>query len=178
MHLPILTRPQLVGSQARPKPSMNMRRYGRAALGLLLSIFVGLTWADSAASLQAPSNPMYRQECGSCHLAYPPGLLPEASWGRLMQDLSRHFGADASLSPDEQQALSRYLKGNAGTYKKVQEAPPQDRITRSTWFTREHRKLPAAIWSRPSVGSQANCVACHRQANQGDFDEHRVRIPQ
>lgn len=178
MHLSIHMNPQVASSRARPQPLMTVRRYGRAALGLLLSICAGLTWADSTAGLQAPSNPMYRQECGSCHLAYPPGLLAEASWGRLMQDLSRHFGADASLSPGEQQALSRYLKANAGTYKKVQEAPPQDRITRSTWFTREHRKVPTAVWSRPSVGSPAHCVACHRQADQGDFDEHRVRIPQ
>ncbi|NML15911.1 hypothetical protein [Azohydromonas caseinilytica] len=29
-----------------------------------------------------PLLPAYRQECGSCHVAYPPGMLPAASWQR------------------------------------------------------------------------------------------------
>jgi mono/diheme cytochrome c family protein len=27
------------------------------------------------------------------------------------------------------------------------------------------------------VKSAANCIACHTQADQGNFDEHTVRIP-
>jgi hypothetical protein len=42
---------------------------------------------------------LFRAECGSCHLAYPPGLLPAASWQRIMIRLEGHFGDDASLDP-------------------------------------------------------------------------------
>ena len=41
--------------------------------------------------------PRYAQECAACHMAYPPGLLPAASWHRIMGRLERHFGSEASL---------------------------------------------------------------------------------
>ena len=37
--------------------------------------------------------------------------------------------------------------------------------------------VPRATWARKSVGSAANCAACHRQAEKGVFDEDTVRIP-
>jgi hypothetical protein len=56
--------------------------------------------------------------------------------------------------------------------------PQQDRITQSYWFTRKHDKhVNASTWSRPSIGSRSNCVACHQGAEQGNFNEHSVRIP-
>ena len=64
-----------------------------------------------------------------------------------------------------------------GAYKRVREAPPQDRITQSAWFERKHRDIEPAVWKRTSIGSRANCMACHTRADQGDFDDDRVRIP-
>ena len=29
------------------------------------------------------TNKTYADECGSCHYAYPPGLLPSQSWAKL-----------------------------------------------------------------------------------------------
>ena len=56
--------------------------------------------------------------------------------------------------------------------------PPEDRITRSAWFVREHREVDAATWKRKAVGSAANCAACHANAAQGSFSEREIRIPQ
>ncbi|MBX3603684.1 MAG: diheme cytochrome c [Piscinibacter sp.] len=119
--------------------------------------------------------PAYTQECGSCHAPFPPGLLPRESWQRLMQNLPRHFGTDASLDAAAQSSISDWLASRAST--RTRAAPPEDRITRSDWFRREHREVPAAAWGRPAVGSAANCGACHAGAAQGDFDEDQVRIP-
>lgn len=124
-----------------------------------------------------PLLPAYTQECGSCHLAYPPGLLPAESWQRLMANLPRHFGTDASLDAPTTQAIGTWLVANAGTYKKVREAPPQDRITRSAWFVREHREVPTATWQRASIKSPAQCAACHTKADIGSFREREIRIP-
>ena len=44
-----------------------------------------------------PENPAWRNECGTCHVAYPPGLLTAPDWRKLMGGLERHFGTDASL---------------------------------------------------------------------------------
>ncbi len=97
-----------------------------------------------------PLLPNYQHECGACHLAYPPGLLPAASWQRLMANLPRHFGTDASLDAVAGPAIANWLTANAGTYKKVREAPPQDRISRADWFVREHREVGTAVWQRPA----------------------------
>ncbi len=132
--------------------------------------------ADSPSRL--PLLPAYQQECASCHVAYPPGMLPAASWQRLMANLPRHFGTDASLDPATTQSLSTWLTANAGTYKRVTaDPPPDDRLTRAPWFARKHHEVASAVWQRPAVHSAANCVACHPQADKGDFNEHAVRIP-
>jgi hypothetical protein len=132
--------------------------------------------ADRGRPEVAPS-PAYRQECAACHIAYPPGALPAASWQHLLQNLSAHYGADASLDPQTVRQLSDWLGAHAGSWKRVAEPPPQDRITLSAWFQRKHHAIAAATWKLPAVRTPSNCTACHAQADQGDFNEHRVRIP-
>jgi hypothetical protein len=104
-------------------------------------------------------------------------MLPGGSWKRLMANLPQHFGTDASLDPAAVKELGAWLGANAGTYKRVREEPPQDRITRSAWFIRKHDEVSAATWKLPSVKSAANCAACHTRADKGDFNEDNVRIP-
>lgn len=129
-------------------------------------------------SQRIPS-PKYQQECASCHMAYPAGLLPVASWQHLMGTLSKHFGTDASLTTADTGDITSWLSANGGTYKRVGAMPQQDRISQSDWFLRKHRagEVPARVWSRASVRSRSNCVACHAAAEQGNFNEHQVRIP-
>lgn len=151
------------------------------ALGLALGLAAGAVapaQADSRGPV-VPPLPKYTQECAACHMAYPPGLLPAASWQRLMGALDKHYGTDASLDAASVRELGAWLNANAGTYKRVSEAPPQDRITQSAWFLRKHRpgEVPAEVWKRPAVGSPSHCVACHGGAAQGNFSEHDVRIP-
>jgi mono/diheme cytochrome c family protein len=149
-----------------------------AAVSSLLCISTLVAQADSDRNRVA-TPPLYQKECAACHLAYPPGLLPASSWQRLMGSLQQHFGTDASLDASSTREIGTWLQVNAGTYKRVNEAPPQDRITMSAWFLRKHneREVPIAVWSRPAVGRASNCVACHSQAAQGGFSEHDIRIP-
>jgi len=120
----------------------------------------------------------YTQECAACHLAYPPGLLPAPSWQRLMGGLEHHYGSDASLDPATVQQLGDWLQRHAGRGRRVGTTPPpEDRITRSAWFERKHRKIAPAVWQHASVRSAANCAACHAGAERGEFDDERLRIP-
>ena len=145
---------------------------------LAVIAFAGAAWAGNHGRDLRPAQLLsYTQECSSCHVAYPPGLLPSASWQRLMGNLSRHYGTDASLDPASLKELTSWLVANAGSYRRVAEAPPEDRITRSAWFFRKHDEVPARTWKLPAVKRPSNCVACHARADQGDFDEHNVRIP-
>lgn len=150
---------------------------------LAASLLAALPWHalasnDSDRGRNAPLLPAYVQECGACHTPFAPGLLPAASWQRLMGSLPRHFGTDASTDTATQRTLSAWLQQNAGTGKRGREEPPEDRITRAAWFTREHREFNASTWKRPAIKSPANCSACHAQATVGRYSEHDVRVPQ
>lgn len=131
--------------------------------------------ADSPPRLAWP--PAYARECAACHVAYAPGLLPAASWARLMTGLDRHYGADASLEAQDVEQLSRWLQQNAD--RRPASAPvPEDRITRTARFERKHRHIEPATWRLPSVRSPANCMACHTGADLGRYSEHALRRPE
>jgi mono/diheme cytochrome c family protein len=148
----------------------------RSVAGALLALLAAAVQADSGPRVTPLAK--YAHECAACHIAYPPGLLPAASWQRLMSHLPQHYGTDASLDAATVAELAGWLEANAGTYKRVASAPPpEDRITRSAWFVRKHDEVPAAAWTRAAVKSPANCMACHTQADQGDFRERNIRIP-
>ena len=137
-------------------------------------------FADGDRVAAVPLLAKYTQECAACHLAFPPGMLPAASWQRLMNGLPQHFGTDASLDAATANAIGVWLQANAGTHRKLRREtapPPEDRISRAAWFTREHREITPAVWQRKAIGSASNCVACHTGAAEGSFSEHDLRIP-
>lgn len=153
-----------------------------ALLATLAALALGTTARadDDRRSPPVPLSPKYQQECAACHVAYPPALLPAASWQRLMSNLPRHFGTDASLDATTVKELGSWLNRHAGTARKVRRdptPPPEDRITRAAWFVNEHRKVPAPTWQLPAVRSAANCAACHIRADEGDFSERNIRLP-
>jgi mono/diheme cytochrome c family protein len=168
-----------------PRPSTPVPRGAgcgaRAGLALSFSLLAAVALAPAHADggrLMPRTVPeVYTQECASCHLAYPPGLLPAASWQRLMGGLDRHYGSDASLDAATRAQIDSWLRVFAGTYKRVSEPPPQDRITRSAWFERKHRQIDPSVWKLPSVKGAAQCAACHDGAERGDFDDDDLKMP-
>lgn len=150
----------------------------RGVLALAMSASALIAQADDDSRRRAvPLLPAYTQECAACHLAYPPGLLPAASWKRLMSGLDSHYGSDASLDPATVAQLSGWLEANAAAGRRARETPPDDRITRSDWFVREHREVAAPVWKHPAVRSAARCEACHTDAERGRFSERALRAP-
>lgn len=152
------------------------------ARSLLLAAGLGLAalsaaQADGGRGMPRDMPKAYVAECAACHTAYTPGLLPARSWQRIMTGLDRHYGTDASLDPATVQQLSRWLQANAGTYKRVTEEPPQDRITRSAWFVHKHDGIAPPVWKLASVKSAANCGACHTGADQGQYDDDHLQFP-
>lgn len=148
----------------------------RPALVFVALAALGTPWIARADGLALPAQvpAAYRQECASCHVAYPPRGLPAASWQRIMAGLDRHYGTDASLDAATVRELSGWLQTHAG---RASDAPPEDRITRSAWFVREHRRIDAAAWAHPAVRRAANCAACHPGAERGDYDDDRLALP-
>jgi len=153
-----------------------MHTMKRLALLLTLAGGAGLAMADKDEHRYNISNPTYKAECASCHIAYPPGLLPARSWRALMAGLDKHFGTDASLDAPTAARITAFLEQNAGRDRSGS-ATPVLRITETRWFVREHDEVPARTWNSPKVKSAANCTACHVDGDQGNFSEHGIRLP-
>ena len=123
------------------------------------------------------SNPKWKEDCGACHLAYPPRMLPAESWRAIMAGLDKHFGSDASLDAETADEITAFLVQNADTRKHKKTDKPLLRITETGRFKSEHEEVAARIWKNPKVKSPANCGACHTTAESGDYSEDNVRIP-
>lgn len=165
-----------------PRHLMHAACGGRRAATAAASMLIGLASvcmpaaADEHGSRVAPP-PAYVQECGACHVPFPARALPAASWQRLMSNLPRHFGTDASLDAATTAQLSTWLQAQAAVGRRATESPPQDRLTRSEWFLREHDEVPASVWRSAAVGRASQCAACHTRAAEGRFGEREIRLP-
>ena len=129
--------------------------------------------------MPAQSNAKWAAECASCHMAYPPGLLPAASWKKVMAGLDKHFGTDASLPAADAREITDYLVKYASNRWTASSAPL--RITDGAWFKAKHydkKEIAPDVWKRASVKSPGNCMACHKAADKGNFDENAIKIPQ
>lgn len=133
-------------------------------------------------------NPMYQDECGSCHMAYPPGLLPQRSWLKLMAGLDDHFGDNAELDNANRQTITSFLVENSAdnsSYRRSRrfaESVKRDetplRISETAYFIHEHDEIPARlVTANKDVLSFSHCNACHTRAEQGSFRERDIRIP-
>lgn len=129
----------------------------------------------------------YTDACGSCHLAYQPGLLPTRSWDRIMATLGDHFGDNAELDKAANAEIRRYLADNASDRTGFGRAPAFARstaagevplrITDTPYFRHKHRELPQRLVAgNPQVRSFGNCQACHRSADKGIYGEHDIVI--
>ncbi len=159
--------------------------YRPIALGLIALVFSGLVLTRA----QAGGNHFYtpvrdalvKEECGSCHLAFSPAMLPASSWQRMMADLSNHFGDDASVDADTAAKITRYLVENSADrggqrlnnklMRGVSMGNAPLRITELPKWQREHREVPAWEWRHKDVRTKTNCVACHTAAEQGYYDD-------
>jgi hypothetical protein len=126
-------------------------------------------------------DPVVKEECGSCHLPFAPSMLPASSWQRMMGQLDKHFGDDASLDAATARKITDYLLANAADTGgqrfsgKLLRGVAMDnaplRITELPKWVREHRKVSAQEWQHKDVRTKANCVACHVDAERGYYTE-------
>jgi len=134
------------------------------------------------------TSPIYKEECSSCHMAYPPGLLPARSWKKIMAGLESHFGDNAELEPDTFKSISEFLVSNSAddsnyrrSRKIMRSLSDKDvpiRISETPYIINKHDEIPdKLIKYNKKVNSLSNCSACHNKAEQGLFSEHGVNIP-
>lgn len=143
---------------------------------------------SSGRDIAAVNNDTYSKECGSCHFAYQPGLLPERSWRKILESLHQHFGDNAELAEADQAVISEYLMTNAAEHsstrrsQKLLDSLADDagplRITEVPYIQRKHREVPKAAFGKPDgVKNLSDCKACHTRAETGSYSEHEIKIP-
>lgn len=132
-------------------------------------------------------NANWNAECGDCHLAYHPSLLPARSWHKMFDQQDQHFEEDLMLDEALITELLAYAAAHAAeqepteaawkinTSLKPEESPLQ--ITETKYWREQHSEIEEAIWQRGDVRSKSNCAACHLDAEQGTFEDSAMRIP-
>ncbi len=132
------------------------------------------------------NNPTYKEECGGCHFAYQPELLPSSSWDRILAGLEDHFGEFIELDPDSKKIIAEYLRANAAEHSSAKRAVKimrslgnrtPLRITDIPYIREKHHEVPVNVLKRDSIGSLSNCVACHTTAEKGIYDDDYVVMP-
>ncbi len=166
---------------------------------VLAAVAMPLVWSDEdreawleygrvSTGVALLSSPVYKEECGSCHMAYPPGLLPTATWQKIMSGLENHFGDNAELDNETQTKITEFLVSNSANqsnYRRSRRFAAVDdkseasmRISETPYFIHEHDEIPSRlVTGNREVTSFSNCNACHRKAEQASFRERDILIP-
>lgn len=127
----------------------------------------------------------YKKACGQCHMPYPPEFLPSGSWEKLLETTDKHFGGTLEIDPKTKEAIAPYLKENGAENsksrisKKLLETLDGNtplRLTEIPYILKKHRKITPDVFQRKSIGSLANCNACHRLAEEWIFNR-KIIIP-
>jgi hypothetical protein len=143
---------------------------------------------DGKGHLKPVDNPTYKEICGDCHFAYQPELLPSGSWEKILAGLADHFGEEIEIDQESKKTITEYLKGNSAEYSSAKRAvkimrslrgKTPMRITDVPYIRHKHEDddIPADAFTRKSVGSMSNCIACHTTAENGIYDDDHVVIP-
>lgn len=146
--------------------SIRMTRYATA---LAVGFAASAAFAGNHNYGPYPAN--YAEECGSCHVPYPPQRMTQSGWETQMRSLKHHYGMDASLDNSANKAVLDYLITNASVKEKNAPTDPTARLTKTRWFLKEHGSTP------PKGQSFSNCNVCHTQAEKGDYSERALKTP-
>ena len=155
---------------------------GAGLLGAVLLFGIGgvVVYGLEGEEIYQPDE-LYVEECGACHYAYPPGLLPASSWLGIMRGLEDHFEENAETDAETAAYVSEYLSENAlkpgnpsGWSMLLRNMPgePPLRITELPGFLQAHEsELELLEGLDQTVGFFSPCEDCHRQADEGRLDK-------
>ncbi len=177
----------ITGRKRTGEPSVAPR--SGAALTLLAALAAGVGAAGSrpaggSAPVGVAVDPVWTRECGDCHFAYPPPLLPRAAWDSLLAPGADHFGEVLGLDAQTAAALGAFAAAHAAEAGETEfavrvagEGAAGPRISDTDAWRAAHEAVPAERFTDPAVRSASRCGACHPDAAQGAFDARAVERP-
>jgi hypothetical protein len=165
---------------------MRTRNLGTAlrklAAGLAWGGLLGMVSPVSAATgrVLVPANGPYLKECGACHMAFSPELLPGASWRQMMARLDDHFGESARVDASTQSAITGYLVANAADHagnvesraimESLNPGEVPSRITKVPYIAALHAAVLDPLWNgTPRPKTLTECGVCHDEVGAGNY---------
>jgi cytochrome b len=158
--------------------------------GIFAALAVALTGAGvllAAAGAPSPAlrfPPLYQSECGACHAVYHPSLRLGATWKRLMDGLSDHYGEEVILGDEAAAAIAMFLESNGAehfdteiSWRIGRENTESMRMTDTPYWKRRHRDIPNVLFRWRTVGAKINCDGCHGDAATGEYADQRIGLP-
>jgi hypothetical protein len=167
------------------------RKTSLAAMLLALSAVSQTTWVTQSIAAPKTFPPIadtgYLKECGSCHMAYPPELLPARSWNRVLGSLQDHFGDSAQLDAATRQRIHDYLVAHAAdntqnehSFAILHSLRPNEaplRITATPYIAGIHAAVLDPVWGgNPRPKTLAECGVCHLRVQSGDFTMRKFTV--
>ncbi len=167
----------------RPRRYPNLQRRSPLILMVILLLFLSVVLGTTASFALAPTplaqraalksiDPVppdrqlaaevYRDQCGSCHLALPPEVLPTESWRQILMSPRNHYGVSLNLIRAEIILIWSYLRDFSRVT--VQGEAEPYRVVDSRFFKALH---PRVTFAEPP--SPKNCATCHNRAQEFDF---------
>ena len=158
-----------------------MKKLFSLTLLVLLAVPARSLLAEEGLRLPAIDHAPMLQECGACHMVFPPQLLPTRSWEKIMGGLADHFGEDANLAEPVRADIAAYLVAHAADAPGTEAGDcflhrlePTDiplRITETPFWARAHGEIAADRFASADIKFRSNCIACHKTADRGEFFE-------
>lgn len=107
---------------------------------------------------------LYRETCGSCHIALPPAVMPTETWRQLIQD-KEHYGVVIEPLLDPGRLLVwNYIQLSSRPL--LKDEPTPYRLRNSRYFKVLH---PQVEFKQRIQLNQ--CVSCHPSAQEFNFRE-------
>ncbi|HEX7403021.1 MAG TPA: hypothetical protein VF287_03325, partial [Usitatibacter sp.] len=129
--------------------------------------------------------PIYLRECGTCHFAYLPGMLPARSWRALMARSDDHFGEALSLAPDVARRIEQYLVSESADRSEYRGAGAilyllgddvtPVRIT-ALPLMRQRHIVVRKLLPQTGIKGLTNCGDCHEKAATGSFAYEEIVV--
>jgi len=190
----------ITGRKPDIKNSVNIRIYPLVAVVMFAVILASATFYFRGYIMQTDSEPFipfkspplatnetWESECGDCHLAFHPSLLPARSWKLMMEQQAEHFDEDLDLDEETVQEISDFMLANSAengitevSHKVNSSVPVTEsplRITETKYWKKKHKEIDEKYWKSKNVNSKANCAACHLDAKTGWFEDSNMRLP-
>jgi cytochrome b len=200
LHRENLVTAMLTGYKTSSVDAMHTRSHWNVGAALLvISITAGLYWFEGYLTETPeqpyqpfhgpvlPDNQRWREECGSCHLAFHPSLLPARSWKVMMQEQAYHFEEDLFLEQGVVKEIEAFLVENAAEQglteaawkinRSIAKTAILLRITKAPYWIKKHQEIPDAAWEHPKVNGKINCATCHLDAKAGTFEDAAMHLP-